>query len=126
LERTFSQRNGFYDDAWLEIMGAAYDIAPVVADAISVHCPGHVDASNRHSRVFLDDWAEAKAWSRGMLSRASGPAGLSGSALARFLGAANGPGRLRGHQSECSHKSARLVRRADIDVQMSSASPAKF
>jgi hypothetical protein len=49
-------------------MRAAYDLAPVIADVISAHCP---DTSARQIFIracFLGDWEEAKAMVDGMLA----------------------------------------------------------
>jgi hypothetical protein len=47
---------------------AAYDIAPVIADVISVHCPGTSARQTFIRACFLGDWAEAKSMVEGMLA----------------------------------------------------------
>jgi hypothetical protein len=62
-------------------MRAAYDLAPVIADVISAHCP---DTSARQIFIracFLGDWEEAKAMVEGMLAE---PWVLRGSQEARL------------------------------------------
>ena len=48
-------------------MQAAYDLAPVIADVISAHCPG-TSARQTFIRAFLGDWVEAKCMVEGMLA----------------------------------------------------------
>ena len=47
---------------------AAYDLAPVIADVISAHCPGTSARQTFIRACFLGDWAEAKSMVEGILA----------------------------------------------------------
>ena len=49
-------------------MRAAYDLAPVIADVISSHCPGTSARRIFIGECFLGDWEEAKGMVEGMLA----------------------------------------------------------
>ena len=49
-------------------MQAAYDLAPVIADVISAHCPGTSARQTFIRACFFGDWVEAKCMVEGMLA----------------------------------------------------------
>ena len=49
-------------------MQAAYDLAPVIADVISAHCPGTSVRPTFIRACFLGDWEEAQSMVEGMLA----------------------------------------------------------
>jgi hypothetical protein len=49
-------------------MRAAYDLAPVIADVISAHCPGTAARQIFIRACFLGEWEEAKSMVEGMLA----------------------------------------------------------
>jgi hypothetical protein len=49
-------------------MQAAYDLARVIADVISAHCPGTSARQIFIHACFLGDWEEAKSMVEGMLA----------------------------------------------------------
>jgi hypothetical protein len=49
-------------------MRAAYDLAPVIADVISAHCPGTSARRIFIRACFLGEWEEVKSMVEGMLA----------------------------------------------------------
>jgi hypothetical protein len=49
-------------------MQAAYDLAPVIADVISAHCPGTSARQIFIRACFLGEWEEAKCMVEGILA----------------------------------------------------------
>jgi hypothetical protein len=66
-------------------MQVVYDIAPVVADIISAHCPGTRARDRFMSACIRGDWMEAKDMIEGMLSEPWQLKGYQESRLRTFL-----------------------------------------
>lgn len=49
-------------------MRAVFELAPVIADIISAHCPGTSARSDFVSACIREDWYEAKSMIEGMLA----------------------------------------------------------
>ena len=66
-------------------MQALYDIAPVVADIISAHCPGTSARERFMHACIRGDWMEAKDMIEGVLSEPWQLKGYQESRLRSFL-----------------------------------------
>ena len=66
-------------------MQAPYDLAPVIADVISAHCPGTSARQTFIRACFLGDWAEAKSMVEGMLAEPWVLRGYQEARLREFL-----------------------------------------
>jgi hypothetical protein len=66
-------------------MQAAYDLAPVIADVISAHCPGTSARQTFIRACFLGDWVEAKSMVEGMLAEPWVLRGYQEARLREFL-----------------------------------------
>jgi hypothetical protein len=66
-------------------MQAAYDLAPVIADVISAHCPGTSARQIFIRACFLGDWVEAKSMVEGMLAEPWVLRGYQEARLREFL-----------------------------------------
>ena len=66
-------------------MQAAYDLAPVIADVISAHCPGTSARQTFIRACFLGDWVEAKCMVEGMLAEPWMLRGYQEARLREFL-----------------------------------------
>jgi hypothetical protein len=52
----------------MQVVQAAYDLAPVIADVISAHCRGTSARQIFIRACFLGDWEEARSMVEGMLA----------------------------------------------------------
>jgi hypothetical protein len=66
-------------------MRAAYDLAPVIADVISAHCPGTSARQIFIRACFLGEWEEAKSMVEGMLAEPWVLRGYQEARLREFL-----------------------------------------
>ena len=66
-------------------MQAAYDLARVIADVISAHCPGTSARQIFIHACFLGDWEEAKSMVEGMLAEPWVLRGYQEARLSEFL-----------------------------------------
>ena len=80
-------------------MQAVYELAPVIADVISAHCPGTSARKRFVSACLIGHWDEAKSMIEGMLAEPWHLRGYQESRLREFLallpGAGSGPGPLK-------------------------------
>jgi hypothetical protein len=66
-------------------MQAVYDLAPVIADVISAHCPSTSARQTFIRACYLGDWEEAKSMVEGMLAEPWVLRGYQEARLREFL-----------------------------------------
>ena len=66
-------------------MRALFDLAPVIADIISAHCPGTSARSEFVAACIREDWDEAKSMIEGMLAEPWVLRGYQETRLREFL-----------------------------------------
>ena len=90
-------------------MQAAYDLAPVIADVISAHCPGTSARQIFIRACFLGEWEEAKSMVEGMLAEPWVLRGYQEARLREFLALLPLPADSRRHPDHGAGRAAATV-----------------